>query len=61
MAKKKAIVKKEAGRPTKYKSEYPEQTFKLCLLGATDKEIANIFEVNEDMNGRKSTLNFPSP
>jgi hypothetical protein len=41
-------VKKEIGRPTKYKTEYPEQTFKLCLLGATDKEIANFFEVSED-------------
>jgi len=36
-----------AGRPTKYKPEYNDQTYKLCLLGATDKEIANFFEVDE--------------
>jgi hypothetical protein len=37
-----------AGRPTKYKNEYPDQAYKLCLLGATDKELADFFEVNED-------------
>jgi hypothetical protein len=37
-----------AGRPTKYKEEYAEQTYKLCLLGATDKELADFFDVNED-------------
>jgi hypothetical protein len=36
-----------AGRPTKYKDEYCEQVLKLCLLGATDKEIADFFEVDE--------------
>lgn len=36
-----------AGRPTKYKAEYCEQVYKLCLLGATDKEIADFFEVDE--------------
>lgn len=40
-----------AGRPSKYKNEYAEQAFKLCLLGATDKEMADFFEVEE------STLN----
>jgi hypothetical protein len=37
-----------AGRPSKYKTEYAEQAYKLCLLGATDKEMADFFEVNED-------------
>jgi len=37
-----------AGRPSKYKKEYAEQAYKLCLLGATDKELASFFEVNED-------------
>lgn len=37
-----------AGRPTKYKTEYEEQTYKLCLLGATDKDLASFFDVNED-------------
>lgn len=35
-----------AGRPSKYKpDEHPEQARKLCLLGATDQEIADFFEV----------------
>lgn len=36
------------GRPTKYKPGYNNQAYKLCLLGATDKELADFFEVNED-------------
>jgi len=35
------------GRPTKYKNEYAQQAYKLCLLGATDKELADFFEVDE--------------
>ena len=34
-------------RPTKYKAEYAEQARKLCLLGATDAELADFFEVCE--------------
>lgn len=34
-------------RPTEYKSEYVEQSYKLTLLGATDKDLANFFEVTE--------------
>lgn len=34
-----------AGRPSKYKPEYAEQARKLCLLGATDEEMASFFEV----------------
>jgi hypothetical protein len=37
-----------AGRPSLYKEEYPKQARKLGLLGATDKEIADFFEVSED-------------
>lgn len=36
------------GRPTKYQEQYAEQARKLCLLGATDKELADFFEVAED-------------
>jgi hypothetical protein len=36
------------GRPTKYKEDYPKRAYKLCLLGATDKQLADFFEVNED-------------
>lgn len=35
-------------RPTKYQAEYAEQALKLCRLGATDKELADFFQVNED-------------
>lgn len=33
------------GRKTLYKEEYNEQARKLCLLGATDQDLANFFEV----------------
>lgn len=36
-----------AGRPSDYKPEYNEQARKLCLLGATDKELAEFFDVTE--------------
>jgi hypothetical protein len=36
------------GRPTKYREEYNEQARKYCLLGATNKQLADFFEVNED-------------
>lgn len=36
------------GRPTKYKEEYSEQAYKLCLLGAIDTEIADFFDVCVD-------------
>lgn len=35
------------GRPTDYRTEYAEQVTKLCLLGATDIQIADFFEVSE--------------
>lgn len=37
----------EGGRPTKYKPEYNEQAYKLCLLRHTDEELAEFFEVDE--------------
>lgn len=39
-------------RPTKYEKKYNEQAYKLCLLGATDKDMADFFEVAE------STINL---
>lgn len=36
-----------AGRPTDYKPEYNEQAYKLCLLSATDKDLADFFGVKE--------------
>lgn len=38
---------KKLGRPTAYKDEYAEQARKLCLLGHTDAELAEFFEVSE--------------
>lgn len=35
------------GRRTSYKEEYANQALKLCLLGATDKELAEFFSVSE--------------
>ena len=39
------------GRPTLYKEVYAEQAFRLCLLGATDEELADFFHI------QVSTLN----
>ena len=35
-------------RPTKYKQEYNEQAYKLTLLGYTDKDLADFFNVQEE-------------
>lgn len=45
-------VRVTAGRPTDYRTEFPDKARKLCLLGATDKELADFFEVSE------STINL---
>lgn len=37
----------KGGRPTDYRAEYAEKAYKLCLLGMTDKELADFFEVSE--------------
>lgn len=37
----------DVGRPTKYKEEYNEQAYKLCLLGATDAKLADFFGIAE--------------
>lgn len=36
---------KDTGRPSKYIDEFAEQARKLCLLGATDVELADFFNV----------------
>ena len=38
----------DLGRPTKYKKEYAGIAYELGLLGATDKQIADAFDVNVD-------------
>ena len=37
----------EGGAPTKYLKKYAKEVYKLCLLGAIDKEMADFFEVAE--------------
>lgn len=37
----------KGGRPSKYDPKYEKQAFKLALLGSTDKDLANFFEVSE--------------
>lgn len=39
--------KKKRGRRSLYQEEYANQALKLCLLGATDKELAEFFSVSE--------------
>lgn len=38
--------KHPGGRPTKYNPDYAEQAYKLCLLGATNEELADFFHVS---------------
>lgn len=40
------MVKSAAGRPTSFKPAFAKQAEKLCLLGATDREIADFFQVD---------------
>lgn len=37
----------KVGRPTDYREEYNKQAYKLCLLGSTDIDLADFFEVSE--------------
>ena len=53
------VSKGDVGRNTKYKEEYDEQARKLCMLGHTDKELAQFFEVAESTL-HKWKLDFPS-
>lgn len=38
---------KKEGRPTKYNQSYCKKAYKLSLLGATDKELADFFDICE--------------
>lgn len=42
-----AAGNKGGGRPTSYKKEYCKLAYDMCLLGATDVELANHFDVDE--------------
>lgn len=41
-------VKRPVGRPSLYRPEYAEQAYKLCLLSATEREMADFFHVSAD-------------
>lgn len=45
------VPQRGPGRPTAYKSEYAQQAYRLCLLGATDAELAEFFGVVESTIG----------
>lgn len=38
--------KNVGGRPTKYKKEYDDKVYKLCLLGCTNDEIVDFFGIS---------------
>jgi hypothetical protein len=40
------MVSRSRGRPSLYREEYAEQARRLCLLGATDQELADFFEID---------------
>ena len=40
-----SVGNKGGGRKSEYREEYAAQATKLCLLGATDEQLANFFEV----------------
>lgn len=40
-------VKRKVGRPTDYRPEFAQQARALCEAGATDREVAQAFEVSE--------------
>lgn len=44
----KDIAVDKGGRPSKYNDTIPETIYKLCLLGATDEEMASILSINTD-------------
>ena len=37
----------DVGRPSSFRPEFAEQALKLCQLGATDRELADFFQVTE--------------
>ncbi|RNI26646.1 terminase [Rufibacter latericius] len=56
----KNAVGNSGGAPSLYRPEYAHQAYKLCLLGATDADLANFFEVAESTinNWKKEEIEF---
>ena len=46
----------KTGQPTKYRPGHAELTYKLCLLGATDEQIADAFNVVRDTVAQWKTV-----
>ncbi len=46
--KKKIVIKRKTGQPTRYKSEYDKQAIPLCMLGYTNEKLAEFFGVHID-------------
>lgn len=44
----KAAAPRKVGRPTSWRPEYADLAYKFCLLGASDKRLAEMFEVHVD-------------
>jgi len=55
-----AVGNKGGGRLTKYKEEYAHIAYSLCLLGATDKDLAGALQVTEQTinNWKKEHKDF---
>lgn len=53
-------AKKDTGRPSSFKPEFIEQAKKLSMLGLTDKQMADFFDVTEQTlnNWKKSQEGF---
>ena len=49
----------KTGRPTAYREEYAEQARKLCLLGATNAELADFFDVTTQTINNWATRHKP--
>jgi hypothetical protein len=49
-----------SGAPVKYKNEFDKQAYRLCLLGSTDKQLAEFFEVSVRLinDWKKQHLSF---
>lgn len=41
------VAARPVGRPTAYRDGYPEQAYKLAMLGLTDAQIAEFFEISK--------------
>lgn len=55
-----AVGNSGGGRPTEYIKKYCRIAYKLCLMGATDKDLADSFEVSEQTinNWKKDHIEF---